>query len=255
MMPQAPNLEMIRLVFEDFSCLEIREISGSMTDRTLEAIAFGCPKLDILAVTRCPEMTPQGFGMILSKCAVRVFDLHKSPEGDLGQIDDAFFEALGPKLCQPVTISGPSRNVSVVNIFGQQDLSEDVLIKAIDYGWLSKLKSLSLNFVKITERFLLHVAEHLPGLETLSIKHCDQIAQKTILSFLIHLKYARLWEDKALLPKLKRLYALEERFDEDGKEYFPLSKIHVRDDMWFADECLDIQSLWEKATKELTDAV
>ena len=255
MMPQAPNLEMIRLVFEDFACLEIREISGSMTNRTLEAIAFGCPKLDILAVTRCPQMTSEGFGLVLSKCSVRVFDLHKSPEGDLGQIDDAFFEALGPKLCQPLTVSGPSRNVAVVNIFGQQSLSEDSLIKAVDYGWLSKLKSLSLNFVKITDRFLLHVAEHLTNLESLSIKHCEYITQKDVMSFLIHLKYTRLWEDRTLLPRFKRLYALEERFDDDGKEHLPLAKIHVRDDMWFADECLDIQSLWETATKELTDSM
>lgn len=259
--PQAPNLDMIRIVFEDYQCLEILQISAEMTDRTLRAFHRSCPQLRVMAVTRCPLMTGLCFGQVIGKGSIQVLDLHKSAGEGLGKIDDDFLAAIGPWLngrpaLDASTTTGPATddfespggNITTINFYGQTRLSEGMLIRALESGWLNRIESLSLNHVDIGYPFLESLAEHCTRLRRLSLKTCPRATEELMQDFLKQLDALKRipTQDRLMAPlsRFKKLYALEP----GSTLNHPMLDV---DDRWFGDEALDITSLWTAAVGEL----
>ena len=281
----SPELDMIRIVFENKASLELNQASTLLSDDTVLAFGNSCPKLRVIAITRCPLMTPQVMAHVLSLGSVQILDLHRDPESELGLIDDAYFEYIGPYLCgipsnechwtreslcnlsqtllseiashfklsfikhecsrgqlmdlildksgnEPINKKG---SVKTINFFGQTDLSQQALINGLLKGWFSQIESISCNYLELTTTFLDYI-QCAPLLRSLSIKECTDIEMKSVQNFLYGCN----------LPYFKRLYALDHQLDKTTFTNRQLSLLET-DDRWFADEKLDIISLFKRA--------
>jgi hypothetical protein len=72
----APNLEMLRLVFE-YPSFQTFDPNIGISDVTLRSIADNCPLLSILAISRTNSMTASGFSAVLEACSVETLDFHR----------------------------------------------------------------------------------------------------------------------------------------------------------------------------------
>ena len=233
---------MIRIVFEDFTCEDIVNISSQITDTTLEAFGRSCTQLDIMAITRCRSMTANGFARAVGYGSIRVLDLHKGPEGSLGAIDSDFFSRLAPFLCTSTGESNiPGGNVAVLNLFGQAQLTERDLCFAIKCGWFSKITSLSLNYCDVGPRFLSLLLQNCPQLECLSIKNCPEATEPVVSDFLNFISAAS-QDPHNRKHAFRKLYALDTAAASTTE--LPPGYIEF-EDRWFGDEKLDISSLWD----------
>jgi hypothetical protein len=248
---------MIRIVFEDYQCLEILEISSEISDRTLRAFHRSCPRLRVMAITRCPLMTGLCFGQVVGKGSIEILDLHKSAGEGLGKIDDDFLAALGPWLngrpprdqeSMDEPFDSPGGNITTINLYGQTKISEGMLIRALESGWLSRLKSLSLNHIDVALPFLDSLAEQCLDLEALSLKSCPRVTEDLLQGFLKRVDSVkrRPPQDRLFAPlrRFKRLYALE-----PGSAF--KHAMLDSEDRWFGDEALDITSLWTAAVGDI----
>ncbi|KAL2917054.1 hypothetical protein HK105_203486 [Polyrhizophydium stewartii] len=171
----APNLEILRVVFDDRDMLSTTDIADLMTDATLYSIARHCRNLRVLAISACQGMTVEGFQAVLGTNPVRTLDFHKTVETDVGIITDEFLRRL--------TISVD--NVRVINFFGQEYLSDAALIDFISSGHASSLESICLSATNISGAFLMKLLDgHTPMLERISIADCKNITLTDLLAFL-----------------------------------------------------------------------
>ena len=72
----APNLEILRLVYEYPGTIGGLSNVPIPSDVTLNAIAMNCPKLNTLAISKTDSMTSQGFINILQRCPIKTIDFH-----------------------------------------------------------------------------------------------------------------------------------------------------------------------------------
>jgi hypothetical protein len=73
----APNLEMLRLVFEDPGLFDGYSPHTALTDATLSAVARYCPNLKILALSKTNGMTSEGFNYVLNLGNLKILDFHR----------------------------------------------------------------------------------------------------------------------------------------------------------------------------------
>ena len=245
---------MIRIVFEDYQCLEILQISAEMTDRTLRAFHRSCPRLRVMAITRCPLMTGLCFGQVIGRGSIKILDLHKSAGEGIGKIDDDFLAAIGPWLggrppaSEEEDFDSPGGKVTTINFYGQTKVTEGMLIRALESGWFHQVESLSLNHIDVAYPFLECLAENCLKLRLLSLKSCPRATDNLVKDFLKQIDALTriLPQDRSTAPlhRFKRLYALEP----GATLKHPMLDV---DDRWFGDEALDITSLWTAAVGDL----
>ncbi|KAI8811509.1 hypothetical protein BJ742DRAFT_768984 [Cladochytrium replicatum] len=174
-------LEMLRIVFEDDSCEGIRLVASMLSDVTLDAFAgitysgqtgispsrggegeggmLGADNLPfagtlkVLALTRCERMT----GEALARCIaynkhMSVLDLHKHPDCEIGFVDDEIIRHLMPVLLGNEREEGI--RLECLNLYGQNRLSESLLIELLMRGGLRQLRGLCLNSLNVGKRLL-----------------------------------------------------------------------------------------------------
>ncbi|KAI8616741.1 hypothetical protein BC830DRAFT_171289 [Chytriomyces sp. MP71] len=110
----APNLDMLRIVFEDDACEGILQVVESLTDAALLAFATrpaSVRRMTRLAVTWCPAFTADALREVVHVCGVEVLDLHKDALCELGLLPDSVLtECLD---------DGGLAGVKVLNLYGQ----------------------------------------------------------------------------------------------------------------------------------------
>ncbi|KAJ3017095.1 hypothetical protein HKX48_003718 [Thoreauomyces humboldtii] len=162
---KATNLEMLRLVFEDDDCEGIVTVSTELTDRSLDALAAHNPTLRILALTRCPNMSPQALARVIQHNPIHTLDLHKHPECSIGGLDDNFLRDLGPSV----------RKVEVLNLYGQTAVTEEGIANLTKAGFWNGLQSISINNMTVGPMVLDAIRVGCPQLEVISIVDCHNI--------------------------------------------------------------------------------
>ncbi|KAI8801106.1 hypothetical protein BJ742DRAFT_859507 [Cladochytrium replicatum] len=175
-------MEMLRIVFEDDSCEGIRLVASMLSDVTLDAFAgitysgstagvspsrggesdggmLGADNmpfagtLKVLALTRCERMS----GEALARCIaynknMRVLDLHKHPDCEIGFVDDGIIRQLMPVLLGNGREEGI--RMECLNLYGQNRLSESLIIELLMRGGLRHLRGLCLNSLNVGKRLL-----------------------------------------------------------------------------------------------------
>ncbi|KAJ3030602.1 hypothetical protein HDV00_008764 [Rhizophlyctis rosea] len=170
---KAPNVNLLRVVFEDDGCDGIVSVSNDLDDTALKSLTR-LRNIEVLALTQCPNMSAQAMRAVIDCNPVKMLDLHKHPECSLGVIDDAHWEELS-KSCG---------KVEVLNMYGQTCLHGDAVVKVIREGRLRSLKSFCMNNVEGGGMVLEALAECCLGLERLSVVDCkgvdDEVVKKVV---------------------------------------------------------------------------
>jgi hypothetical protein len=73
----APNLTMLRLVFEYPASFSIWSPHQMLTDRCLFSLSQFCPQLKILAISKTNGMSHDGFNALLKGCQIKTLDFHR----------------------------------------------------------------------------------------------------------------------------------------------------------------------------------
>ncbi|KAI8822512.1 uncharacterized protein EV422DRAFT_401945 [Fimicolochytrium jonesii] len=170
---KATNLEMLRLVFEDEECEGIVLVSSELTDRSLRALATYTNTLQILALTRCPNMSAKALAEVIRRNPVHTLDLHKHPECSIGKFDDTYLRELAPAF----------NKVKVLNLYGQTVLTESCISGVVRDGFWSGLQSLSINNLTVGPGVLDAIRESCPLLEVISLVDCPNIAGEAAEGF------------------------------------------------------------------------
>ncbi|KAJ1343286.1 hypothetical protein BSLG_002312 [Batrachochytrium salamandrivorans] len=192
----APNLDMLRVVFEDSESLKSLDITEELSDTTLFAIGRHCTHLRTLAISICRRMTSSGLIAILRNNSLVTLDFHKTPDSETGLLSDSFFYRIAPSLA----------HVKTINLYGQIALSEDMFISIINHGYLASLKSVCLNATLVSRRFLGALAcGGCPLLERVSLIDCRMISGVDLVAFL----GAVLTQSLVTMQHLKCIYTLE----------------------------------------------
>ncbi|EGF83124.1 hypothetical protein BATDEDRAFT_34000 [Batrachochytrium dendrobatidis JAM81] len=188
----APNLEMLRVVFEDSESLKTLDVTEGISDAMLFAIGKHCLHLRILAISVCRRMTSAGLICILRSPSVTILDFHKTPDSNTGMLTDSFFYAIAPFLLR----------IKTLNLFGQAALSETMFISILQQGLLSSLESLCVNSTNMAKAFLDALAnDACPRIQRLSIVDCKYIGQADLIAFLSNI------QSRSPRP-LQRLYSI-----------------------------------------------
>ncbi|KAI8894864.1 hypothetical protein BC833DRAFT_623560 [Globomyces pollinis-pini] len=217
----APNLTMLRLVFEYPQSYDPWSPSRELSDIVLLSLAKYCKKLKVLALSTTPLMTLVGFKELLSKTNLQTLDFHcTSVTGSFGQLEDTFFKELIPYLS----------NIRTLNLFDQVLITEKNIIKLISTN--PQLQSLSLNGCTISITLLSYISITNNSINSLSICDCP-LKLVDVLWFCDELETGR--------KKIDRVYS--------NLEGLPIRKPLVPHDHWFMHQGLDIFSLWSKAIK------
>lgn len=181
---------MLRLVFEDDGCEGIVTVSNELTDRTLDSLSQHTKTLQIIALTRCPNMSARSLSRLLTTNPVHTLDLHKHPDCSIGGIDDTFLKDL--------STDGATSNLRVLNLYGQCGVSEAGFCHALSSGHLSGLRSFSVNNCSITGKVLDCLRMGCKGLERVSLVDCG-VAWEAIKGFVEGVDVG--WIKEAVLPE------------------------------------------------------
>ena len=126
---------MVRLVFEDVESLTMKDVSEDLDDQVLISFAQHCPNLRILAISRCAKMTVEGFKRLFANPRLQIIDFHTTPESRIGLLEQNFFMQLIPYL----------GHIRSLNLFGQIELSDEILVAYFKSSSAKNLKSICLN--------------------------------------------------------------------------------------------------------------
>ncbi|KAI8607470.1 hypothetical protein BC830DRAFT_1234579, partial [Chytriomyces sp. MP71] len=164
----APNLDMLRIVFEDDACEGILRVVESLTDAALLAFTTRpapARRMFRLAVTWCPAFTADALREVVRVCGVEVLDLHKDAMCELGLLPDSVLtECLG---------DGGLAGVKVLNLYGQSQMRDDTL-RCISRHSMPVLTSLCINDTTASLTTLHHLLQ-MRQLTSLSALNCPNL--------------------------------------------------------------------------------
>ncbi|KAJ3329224.1 hypothetical protein HDU91_003908, partial [Kappamyces sp. JEL0680] len=149
-MKQAPNLNMLRVVYEyPGSFANNWNPHDALSDALLHAVANYGANLQVLAISKTARMTPAGFNAVLKACPIRVMDFHSTESSamNIGNLDDQFIIEILPFL----------KTVKSLNLFDQANVTERTLMRLVVA--CPSLESLCINGAEISTSLFTQIIE------------------------------------------------------------------------------------------------
>ncbi len=226
----APNLELLRLVFEYPTSFGTWNPNRILTDQVFYSLGRNCKNLGTLAISTTSLMTVNGFQELLRSCPLKTLDFHKydhpywfysrtnSNADSFGRLGDDLFSQLVPLLC----------HVESINLYEQINISEKTLIKLVSRS--KSLRSLCINGIPITHALLSLILDSPLPIKSLSIINC-KVSNEDLAWFCDQLDIYR----RSII-----IYS----------DCTDVKSILIDNrDNWFMNEKLDIFSLWNIAVE------
>ncbi|KAI8914502.1 hypothetical protein EDD86DRAFT_199482 [Gorgonomyces haynaldii] len=206
----APNLDMLRIVFEDTDpFIGNWNPDTKLTSKLFHYIAMHCQKLRILALSFTAGMTGHALAHLLERSSITTLDCHSTDSG-FGVVDNAFLKA----------VLFSQHKLQVLNLYGQGSMSPDLLVDFLTSPYSATIRSLCLDRLHLPDR----IFDILGPLRALSIVDCE-CNLESLIRFLNQTKIPKIYTRALVHPRI------------------------ISEGSWFVNESLDIYSIWRAAAK------